>query len=170
MIFTIQWKDELGGEMKIGVACDHAGFLLKDTILDAIIQNGHSPVDLGTFDTSRTDYPDYVEKLGTAIQSGEVERGVLMCGSGVGVSIAANKLHGVYAAVCHDTYSAHQGVQHDKMNVLCLGARVVGADLVKELVYAFLNATFLSEERHVRRTQKIKELEEYGKIVSGVEE
>jgi ribose 5-phosphate isomerase B len=166
MISSIQGQLEPGGNMKIGVACDHGGFILKETILDIIIQNGHSPIDLGTFEPSSTDYPDYAEKLGNAIQAGEVERGVLICGSGIGASIAANKLHGVYAAICHDTYSAHQGVQHDRMNVLCLGARVVGTDLAKELVAAFLKASFLPEERHIRRTQKIKELEEYGKVIS----
>lgn len=156
--------------MKIAVACDHAGFILKDPVLDTIIRNGHDPVDLGTFTTSSTDYPDYVEKLGNAIQSGEAERGVLLCGSGIGASIAANKMHGVYAAVCHDTYSAHQGVQHDRMNVLCIGARVIGIDLARELVASFLNASFLPEERHIRRTQKVKELEEYGKIISRSED
>jgi ribose 5-phosphate isomerase B len=170
MISTILRLLEPGGKMKVAVACDHAGFLLKETILDTIIRNGHSPIDLGTFTPSSTDYPDYAEKLGNAIQAGEADRGVLICGSGIGASIAANKMHGVYAAVCHDTYSAHQGVQHDRMNVLCIGARVIGTDLAKELVAFFLNAAFLPEERHIRRTQKVKELEEYGKIISKIEE
>ena len=115
--------------MKIAVACDHAGFPLKDIVLSAVHAAGHSVLDLGTNSSEAVDYPDYAEKLGKAIQSGEVERGILLCGSGVGASIAANKMQGIYSAICHDTYSAHQGVEHDDMNVLCMGARVIGPEL-----------------------------------------
>ena len=129
--------------MKIAVATDHAGFPLKAAVLDLAWAAGHEVLDLGTNSTEPVDYPDYAEKLGRAIQSGEVERGILLCGSGVGASIAANKMTGVYAAVCHDTYSAHQGVEHDDMNVLCLGGRIIGPELVREIVEAFLNARFV---------------------------
>jgi ribose 5-phosphate isomerase B len=145
--------------MRIAVACDHGGFPLKCAVIDAVNAIGHEPIDLGTFNCSSVDYPDFAEKLGTEIQLGQADRGILICGSGVGASIAANKMVGIYASVCHDTYSAHQGVEHDDMNVLCLGARVVGEDLAKELVRAFLNAQFSNEERHVRRLGKIKKME-----------
>jgi ribose 5-phosphate isomerase B len=150
--------------MKIALACDHGGYLLKNIIQEYVGILGHSVVDLGTYSTDSVDYPDYAEKLGKAIISGQAERGILICGSGVGACIAANKIKGIYAAVCHDTYSAHQGVQHDNMNVLCLGARVIGSELAKELVEAFLVAQFLlNEERHVRRVNKIYKLEISGK-------
>ncbi len=149
--------------MKIAVACDHGGFPLKQTVLETIRALGHEPLDLGTDSTASVDYPDYAEKLGRAIQSGQAERGVLMCGSGVGASIAANKMKGVYAAICHDTYSAHQGVEHDDMNVLCMGARIIGPELAKEIVAAFLLARFLGndpgQERHARRVSKVRKLE-----------
>ena len=149
--------------MKIAVACDHAGFPLKETVLEAVRASGHEPLDLGTFDTGSVDYPDYAEKLGQALQAGKAERGILLCGSGVGASIAANKLKGVYAGVCHDTYSAHQGVEHDDMNVLCLGARVLGINLAREVVDAFLGARFVGndpgQERHKRRVGKVRKLE-----------
>jgi ribose 5-phosphate isomerase B len=149
--------------MKIAVACDHAGFLMKQTILDTVRVAGHEVFDLGTNSTRPVDYPDYAEKLGRMIQLGQIERGILLCGSGVGACIAANKLKGVYACVCHDTYSAHQGVEHDDMNVLCIGTRVIGSDLAKEIVFAYLAARFLGEdpgqERHARRVGKIKNLE-----------
>lgn len=149
--------------MQIAIACDHGGYPLKNIIKECVVILGYYVVDLGTNNTNSVDYPDYAEKLGRAIVSGQAERGVLICGSGVGASIAANKIKGIYAAVCHDTYSAHQGVQHDNMNVLCLGARVVGTELAKELVVAFLSAKFLSnEERHVRRVNKIYKLENSG--------
>jgi ribose 5-phosphate isomerase B len=149
--------------MQIAIACDHGGYPLKNIIKECVVILGYYVVDLGTNNTDSVDYPDYAEKLGRAIVSGQAERGVLICGSGVGASIAANKIKGIYAAVCHDTYSAHQGVQHDNMNVLCLGARVVGTELAKELVVAFLSAKFLSnEERHVRRVNKIYKLENSG--------
>ncbi len=147
--------------MKIAVACDHAGFPLKDAVLDSVRRAGHEAIDLGTNDTTPVDYPDYAELVGKTIRSGKAERGILLCGSGIGASIAANKIPGIYAGVCHDTFSAHQGVEHDDMNVLCLGARVVGTSLATELVAAFLSANFLkNEERHVRRVEKIKKIED----------
>ncbi len=149
--------------MKIAVACDHGGFPLKEAVIEAVRAAGHEPLDLGTDSAESVDYPDYAEKLGRAIQRGEAERGVLICGSGVGASIAANKMQGIYAAVCHDTYSAHQGVEHDDMNVLCLGARIIGPELAKELVTAFLGARFLGndpgQERHARRVGKVRKIE-----------
>lgn len=148
--------------MKIGLASDHGGYPLKNIIKDCIISKGHTVIDLGTDNTDSVDYPDYAEKLGLVITSGEAERGILICGSGVGASIAANKIKGIYAAVCHDTYSAHQGVEHDNMNVLCLGARVIGPELAGELVGAFLNARFSDAERHVRRVNKIYKIEKAG--------
>ncbi len=150
--------------MKVAVACDHAGFPLKAIVLETIRQEGHEPIDLGTYSTESVDYPDYAEKVGRAIQSGQAERGILLCGSGIGASIAANKMKGVYAAVCHDTYTAHQGVEHDDMNVLCLGGRVIGPELTREIVQAFLRARFTGRdpggERHARRVAKIRRLEE----------
>lgn len=149
--------------MRVAVACDHAGFPLKDVAVEAVLAAGHEVVDLGTFSTEPVDYPDYAEKVGRAILSGEAWRGILLCGSGVGVSIAANKIDGIYAGVCHDTYSAHQGVEHDDMNVLCLGPRVIGPKLVQELVSAFLSARFLGndpgQERHKRRVEKVRKIE-----------
>lgn len=146
--------------MNIALACDHGGFPIKKTIKEYLEAKGYTVIDLGTDSTDKVDYPDYAEKLGLAITSGQAERGILLCGSGVGASIAANKINGIYAALCHDTYSARQGVQHDNMNVLCLGARVIGPEMAKELVGAFLTANFLShEERYLRRFNKIKKLE-----------
>ena len=150
--------------MKIAVGCDHAGFPLKQTVLEAIRAAGHEAVDMGTYSTESVDFPDFTEKVGRAIQNGEAERGVLVCGSGVGAAIAANKMKGVYASICHDTYSAAQGVLHDDMNVLCLGGRVIGPELVKVLVPAFLDAEYQGDkeggERLVRRVGKIHKLEE----------
>lgn len=149
--------------MKIAIACDHAGFPLKQTISETVRAAGHEVFDLGADSTDPVDYPDYTEKLGRLIQSGEVERGILLCGSGVGACIAANKMPGVYACVCHDTYSAHQGVEHDDMNVLCIGARIIGPEPAKEIVRAFLAARFVGndpgEERHARRVRKVRDLE-----------
>jgi len=145
--------------MKVAIACDHAGFPLKDEIIQVIQQTGNEVVDLGTYDLEPVDYPDYAEKAGRAILQGQAERAIILCGSGVGATIAANKIKGVYACVCHDTYSAHQGVEHDKMNAICLGARIIGGELAKEIVKAFLGATFADEERHRRRTGKIVALE-----------
>jgi ribose 5-phosphate isomerase B len=146
--------------MNVAVASDHAGFPVKETVLQVILSLGHRPIDLGTDSEKSVDYPDFAQKIGKAIQVGEAERGILLCGSGVGASIAANKLKGIYAAVCHDVYSAHQGVEHDRMNVLCLGARIVGPEIIKELVVSFLTANFLPEERHIRRTGKVRQIEE----------
>jgi ribose 5-phosphate isomerase B len=150
--------------MKIAVACDHAGFPLKAFVMDVIRSQGDDVLDLGTDSTMAVDYPEYAEKLGRAIQNGIVERGILLCGSGVGACIAANKLHGVYAGVCHDTYSAHQGVEHDDMNVLCIGARVIGPEPVREIVQAYLTARFVGndsgQERHKRRVAKVRNLED----------
>ena len=145
--------------MQIALASDHGGFPLKNIIKEYITACGHIVIDLGAECTPGDDYPDYAEKIGGAITAGQAERGIFICGSGVGASIAANKINGVYAAVCHDTYSAHQGVEHDNMNVLCLGARVVGSEVAMELVGAFLSAKFSSEERHVRRVNKIYSIE-----------
>ena len=150
--------------MRVAVASDHAGFPIKDLVLLAVINAGHEPLDLGAFSTESVDYPDYAMKLASTIINGEAERGILLCGSGVGASIAANKFPGIYAAVCHDPYSAHQGVEHDSMNVLCLGGRIIGPDIVLELVPKFLNANFQGhengEDRHFRRVKKIRKLEE----------
>ena len=150
--------------MRVAVASDHAGFLIKDTVIDAVIEAGHQPVDLGTDSTLSVDYADFSKKVGEAILGRDAERGILICGSGVGACIAANKIKGIYAAICHDSYSARQGVEHDAMNVLCLGGRIIGIELVKELVPIFLQARFVGndpgEERHARRVNKIKEIEE----------
>ena len=149
--------------MKVAVGTDHGGFALKETVVDAVRAAGHEVVDMGTFDIQAVDYPDYAEKVGKAIQNGEAARGILLCGSGVGANIAANKMKGIYAGICHDTYSAHQGVEHDAMNVLCLGARVLGPEPAKEIVAAFLAARFVGDdpggERHARRTGKVRKLE-----------
>jgi ribose 5-phosphate isomerase B len=146
--------------MKVAVAFDHRGVKLRDRLLAEVDELGHDVVDLGTDRPQpRIDYPDKAREIGVAIRAGEAERGVLVCGSGVGASVAANKLAGIRAAICHDAYSAHQGVEHDDMNVLCLGSEVIGPELAAELVRAFLNATFDGGERYVRRLQKIEEME-----------
>lgn len=147
--------------MRIAVACDHAGFPLKQMAIETIRKAGHEAIDLGTNDTHPVDYPDYAEKIGRAILQKEAERGVLICGSGVGAAVAANKIKGVYACLCHDTYSAHQGVEHDDINVLCLGARIIGPELARECIEFFLQARFLSDvERHVRRVGKTRKIEQ----------
>ncbi len=146
--------------MRVAAAFDHRGVKLREAVLDEIRAAGHEAVDLGTDDGSvRIDYPDKARELGDAIRSGDAERGVLVCGSGVGASVAACKLPGIRAAICHDTYSAHQGVEHDDMNVLCLGSEIVGAELAAELVRAFLSARFDGGERYVRRLKKVEEME-----------
>ncbi len=145
--------------MKIAVACDHGGFPLKADILQVIQATGHEAVDLGTFSLDSVDYPDFAKKAGLALINGEAERAIVLCGSGVGACIAANKLRGVYAGLCHDTYSAHQGVEHDDMNMLCLGARIIGPELAKEIVKAFLSAHYSQEERHNRRLAKVRAIE-----------
>jgi len=155
-------KKDFQTKMRVAVAADHAGYPLKATVLDVVRQAGHEPLDLGTDSSESVDYPDFAEKLGRAIQGGQAERGILVCGSGVGACIAANKMTGIYACVCHDTYSAHQGVEHDDMNVLCLGARIIGPELAVELVRAFLAARFSEEERHARRVSKVRAIEKKG--------
>jgi ribose 5-phosphate isomerase B len=145
--------------MRVCIASDHAGFRLKEKIVDHLRSLGHDVLDLGVHEEVPADYPDTAEAVGRAIQRGDAQRGILICGSGVGSSVAANKLSGIRAAVCHDTYSAHQGVEHDDMNVLCLGARVIGEALAKELVEAFLSASFNQEERYIRRLKKVDALE-----------
>ncbi len=145
--------------MRVAVAVDHGGYPLKEDVLHTVRALGHEPVDLGTNSLDPVDYPDYAEKLGQAILEGQAERGILICGSGIGACIAANKIPGIYAGLCHNVYTAHQGVEHDNMNVMCMGARVIGPALVPELVEAFLKARFSSEERHRRRFGKVRELE-----------
>jgi ribose 5-phosphate isomerase B len=141
--------------MRIAIGADHAGFDMKTELVVALRVAGHEVLDLGTHSTTAVDYPDSAEAVATALSEGRADRGLLVCGSGAGVSIAANKVPGIRAAVCHDTYTAHQAVEHDDMNVLCLGARVVGASLAQEVVTAFLAAAFSGEERHRRRLSKI---------------
>lgn len=145
--------------MRIAVSADHAGYLLKNELAAKLAQDGHEVIDLGTHSAAPVDYPDSAEAIALALRQGQAERGIIVCGSGAGVSIAANKFAGVRAAVCHDTYTAHQAVEHDDMNVLCLGARVIGPALAFELVNAFLGATFSGEPRHLRRLNKILEFE-----------
>ncbi|MGE5644598.1 MAG: ribose 5-phosphate isomerase B [Acidobacteriota bacterium] len=145
--------------MRIAIASDHAGFPLKARLAPELAGLGHEVLDLGTSNTDPVDYPDYAEAVGAAVMDTRAERGVLICGSGVGASVAANKHPGIRAGLCHDTYSAHQGVEHDDMNVLVLGARVIGPALASELVRAFLGARFSGEERHVRRLAKVKAIE-----------
>lgn len=140
--------------MRIAVAADHAGFVLKEDLVRALRELGYEIEDLGTHSTDPVDYPDYAEAVGQAVLSERADRGILLCGSGVGASVAANKLPGIRAGLCHDTYSAHQGVEHDAMNVLVLGARVIGGELAHELTRAFLGAKFSGEERHRRRLDK----------------
>jgi ribose 5-phosphate isomerase B len=150
--------------MKVVVGFDHAGFPLKEIVLAAVRDAGHEVIDVGTNNAEPVDFPDIAEKLGRAIQSGEAERGILCCGSGVGACIAANKMKGVWASICHDTYSAAQGVMHDDMNVLCLGGRVIGPELAKALIPAFLNARYMGNdpggERLARRVEKIRKMDQ----------
>jgi RpiB/LacA/LacB family sugar-phosphate isomerase len=150
--------------MRIAVACDHAGFILKDDVISTIQGLGIDIIDLGTYDQEPVDYPDFVEKAGRAVLTGQADRAVVICGSGIGACVAANKMNGIYASICHDTYSAHQGVEHDNLNVLCLGARIIGQELAKEIVKTFVMAKFSNEERHLRRVRKTLELEKNGKI------
>ena len=146
--------------MRIAVAFDHRGVKLRERVLEELARAGHDIVDLGTdSDAVRVDYPDKAQDIGDAIRSGDVERGVLVCGSGVGASIAACKLPGIRAAICHDVYSAHQGVEHDHMNVLCLGSEVVGAELAADLVRAFVGARFDGGERYIKRLEKVEQME-----------
>jgi ribose 5-phosphate isomerase B len=146
--------------MRVAVAFDHRGVKLRERVLEEVVRAGHEPVDLGTdAPEPRIDYPDKAREIGGAIRNGDAERGILVCGSGVGASVAASKLAGIRAAICDDTYSAHQGVEHDDMNVLCLGSEVIGAELTGEVVRTFLGAKFDGGERYVRRLEKIEEME-----------
>jgi ribose 5-phosphate isomerase B len=146
--------------MKLAIAADHAGFYLKGAVRGYLERLGHEVIDLGAFNAEPSDYPDFAEAVGRALQAGRAERGILICGSGVGVCVAANKMFGIRACMCHDHYSAHQGVEHDNMNVLVLGARIIGEELAYDLVAAFLVARFQSqEERFVRRLNKVKAIE-----------
>jgi ribose 5-phosphate isomerase B len=145
--------------MKIALAADHAGYALKQELVARLAQQGYDIVDLGTHTTAPVDYPDSAEAVARLLREGQAERGIIVCGSGAGVSIAASKFPGIRAAVCHDTYTARQAVEHDDMNVLCLGARVIGPALALELVAAFLGATFSGEDRHLRRLHKIFDIE-----------
>ncbi len=146
--------------MKVAIGCDHAGFPLKAIVIEEICRLGHEVIDLGTNSTEPVDYPDYAEKVGRAVQRGEAERGIVICGSGVGAGVAANKMRGIRAGLCHDTYSAHQGVEHDDVNVLVFGARIIGSELALEIVRAFLGAHFTGGERHTRRRAKVLAIEE----------
>jgi len=145
--------------MKIALGVDHGGFPLKEAIKKIVEAEGHTVFDFGAYDTKPVDYPDYAKAVGEAVVSGDADRGIVVCGSGAGASIAANKMPGIRAALCHDTYTAHQAVEHDDMNVLCLGARVIGPELAAELVRTFLAARFSGEERHQRRLAKVKAME-----------
>ena len=150
--------------MRIAIGADHAGFELKQILLDYLRHRGHEVIDAGTTSADPVDYPDFAEAVSKVLLDGAAERGVLVCGSGVGASVSANKIPGIRAGLCHDTYSARQGVEHDDMNILVLGARVIGVELARELVNNFLAAKFNGEERHRRRIEKIKALEKrYGK-------
>ena len=146
--------------MLVVIGSDHAGYDLKQSIIQTLVQQGHQPIDVGTCSTEAVDYPDFAEKVGRAVLAGQAERGILICGSGVGASVAANKIRGIRAGLCHDTYSAHQGVEHDNMNVLVLGSRIIGVEAARECVRAFLGAQFTNEARHVRRLGKIAVLEQ----------
>ncbi len=146
--------------MRVAIGADHGGFPLNERIIKELKSSGHEVLDFGTHDGAKPDdYPDYARLVGESLQRNEADRGILICGSGVGICVAANKLRGVRACLCHDTYSAHQGVEHDNINALCLGARIVGDELALELVRAFMAAKFTGEERHARRLAKIAELE-----------
>ena len=147
--------------MKVAIAADHGGYSLKGRLMQ-VLDAGHELLDLGTHSEEPVDYPDYARALGRAILDGKAERGVLICGSGAGAAIAANKMRGIRAALAHDTYTAHQMVEHDDVNVCCLGARVIGAELAAEIAAVFLAARFTGEERHVRRLDKIAEIEKEG--------
>ena len=151
------WESE--PYMKVVIGSDHAGFQLKNAMGDVLRSMANDVLDVGAFNENPSDYPDFAEAVGRAVLDGKAERGVLICGSGVGASVAVNKLPGIRAGMCHDTYSAHQGVEHDNINVLVLGSRVVGVALAHDLVAAFMGARFSNEERHVRRLAKVKALE-----------
>ena len=145
--------------MRVACGFDHAGFPLKDFVLETVRAAGHEPIDLGTNSTDPVDYPDTARDVADAVRSGEAERGVIVCGSGAGVAIAACKVPGIRAFVAHDTYTAHQAVEHDDGNVACLGARIIGPALAEEVLHAFLGAAFSGEERHARRLAKVNAIE-----------
>ena len=145
--------------MRLALSADHAGFPLKQELVAKLTQQGHSVLDLGTHSTAPCDYPDAAESVAQALHERQADRGIIVCGSGAGVSIAASKFPGIRAAVCHDTYTAHQAVEHDDMNVLCVGARVIGSALALEIATAFINARFSGEDRHQRRLDKIFAIE-----------
>lgn len=145
--------------MQVVVGSDHAGFELKKVLSDHLQHNGHLVLDVGTYNTDPVDYPDYAEAVAQSVLRGEAERGILICGSGVGAAVAANKVPGIRAGLCHDAYSAHQGVEHDDTNVLVLGSRVIGTELAKDISLIFLNARFTAEERHQRRLKKVLDIE-----------
>jgi RpiB/LacA/LacB family sugar-phosphate isomerase len=147
--------------MKLVIGSDHAGFKLKNSMGDLIRSLGHAVLDVGAFNENPSDYPDYAEAVGRALLDGRAERGVLICGSGIGASVAANKMAGIRAGICHDSYSGHQGVEHDNMNVLVMGSRIIGEKLAEDVLRAFLHANFTNEERHVRRLAKVHALEEH---------
>jgi RpiB/LacA/LacB family sugar-phosphate isomerase len=146
--------------MRIALGSDHAGYPLKEQLATWLAESGQAVYDLGTHNSDPVDYPDYAAAVGQAVLDGRADRGIVICGSGAGAAVAANKLNGIRASVAHDVYTAHQMVEHDDVNVLCLGSRVVGTALAEDLVHAFLNAQFSREERHVRRLDKIKALEQ----------
>jgi ribose 5-phosphate isomerase B len=145
--------------MKVVIGSDHAGFQLKNTVGDLLRSLGNEVLDVGAFNENPSDYPDFAEALGKAVLDGRAERGVLICGSGVGASVAVNKMPGIRGGMCHDTYSAHQGVEHDDINVLVLGERVIGVELAKDVVRTFMAAKFTHEARHARRLEKVKAIE-----------
>jgi len=145
--------------MRTAIGSDHAGFELKTGLAKFLAELGDQVIDVGTYSTDPVDYPDFAEAVGKAVLDGRADRGVLICGSGIGASVAANKIRGIRAGFCHDTYSAHQGVEHDDMNVLVLGARVIGPAMAQELVSAYAHAKFTNEERHLRRLNKVKAIE-----------
>ena len=146
--------------MNLVIGSGHAGLDLKNSLVDYLGRQGHAVLDVGTYTSDSVDYPDFAEKVGRAVLDGQADRGILICGSGVGASVAANKLSGIRAGLCHDVYSAHQGVEHDDMNVLVLGGRVIGPQTAIELVNAYTGAKFTAEERHMRRLRKVFQLEE----------
>jgi RpiB/LacA/LacB family sugar-phosphate isomerase len=152
-------REQKGGSMTIVLGSDHAGFDLKKDLILFINELGHKTVDVGTDGTDPVDYPDYAEAVGKTLMDNQADRGIVICGSGVGASVAVNKMPGIRAGLCHDTYSAHQGVEHDNINVLVLGARIIGAELAHDIVKTYLNADFSNEERHVRRLKKLRDME-----------
>lgn len=156
--------------MRIAIGADHAGFELKKTVIQMLRERGHQVLDLGAFTPEPSDYPVFAKAVGNAVRNGEAERGILLCGSGVGVSIAASKMRGIRAGLCHDAYSAHQCVEHDNVNVLCMGPRVIGTELALDLIQIFLGAMFTGEERHVRRLAEVEEIDKEECWSTGVTE